>query len=135
MRQQCLRRFKKLPGVRQGCVQFKRSFVDPFGMDRKHRRLPNGLEYINGQATWFRARRSINPKQLFPKFRRFPWQRLESDDHVKGQKNASSSNYVNYDQSRAVHFDQPRYQRIPPQASDRPRLHVQLPSVFGTTRP
>jgi len=86
VRQQCLRRFKKLPGVRQGCVQFKCSFVDPFGMDRKHIRLPNGLEYIDGQATWFRARRSINPKQLFPKFRRFPWQRLESDDHVKGQK-------------------------------------------------
>jgi hypothetical protein len=85
MRQQRLRRLKKLPGVRQGRVQFKRSFVDPFGMNRKHKRLSNGLEYIDGQATWFGARRSINPKQLLPKCRRFPWRRLESDDHVKGQ--------------------------------------------------
>jgi hypothetical protein len=32
MRQQRLRRLKKLPSVRQGGVQFKRCFVDPFGM-------------------------------------------------------------------------------------------------------
>jgi len=55
MRQQRLRRLKELAGVRQGRVQFKCSFVSPFGMDRKHKRLPNGLEYIDGPATWFGA--------------------------------------------------------------------------------
>jgi len=86
MRQQRLRRLKKLPGVRQGGVQFKRCFVDPFGMNRKHKRFPNGLEYINSEAARLGAGGSINPKQLFPKFGCLPWQRLESDDHVKGQE-------------------------------------------------
>jgi hypothetical protein len=41
MCQQRLCRLKKLPGVRQVCVQFKRSFVGPFGMNSKHKWLPN----------------------------------------------------------------------------------------------
>jgi hypothetical protein len=86
MRQHPLRRLKELPSVRQGGVQFKRCFVDPFGMNRKDKRFLNGLEYINSEAAWFRAGWSINPEQLFPKFRCLPWQRLESDDHVKGQE-------------------------------------------------
>ena len=41
MRQQPFRGLKKPPRVRQGCVQFKRCFIHPFGMDCKHKRLPN----------------------------------------------------------------------------------------------
>jgi hypothetical protein len=86
MRQQHLRRLKELAGVRQGRVQFKRCFVDPFGMHRKHIWFPNGLEYIDGEATWFGPRGSVNAKQFFTKFPHFPWQRFESDHHVKGQE-------------------------------------------------
>jgi hypothetical protein len=80
-------------------------------MDRKHKRLPNGLEYIDGQATWFGARRSINLKQRFPKFRRFPRQRLEPDDHVKRQETPPAvimSTSVNRDQFMSMNCANPR---------------------------
>jgi hypothetical protein len=134
MRQQPLRCFKKLPGVWQGCVQFKCSFVDPIGMGRKHIRLPNGLEYIDSQATWFRARMSINPKQLFPKFLRFHWQRLESDDHVKGQKTppaAIMSTTINREQFISMN----RATSVSPSGQRSTACSRSIAEHSGTTRP
>jgi hypothetical protein len=48
---QQLFRSKKLNCVRQLRVQLKRRFIHPYGMNREHERLPEGLKYIDTQAT------------------------------------------------------------------------------------
>jgi hypothetical protein len=51
MRQQLLRCCEKPHGVRQGRMQFERSFIRPLGMDREDERFPQRLEQIDPQTT------------------------------------------------------------------------------------
>ena len=53
MGQQRLRGFEKLHSVRQPCVQFKRSFINPFRMDREHKGFAHRFIYVDAQATGF----------------------------------------------------------------------------------
>jgi hypothetical protein len=72
MSQQLFRGGKKSNGVRQSRVQFKRSFIHPLGMNRKHEGFPERFEYLNSQTTSLSSRRNENAQQLGAKLQRLP---------------------------------------------------------------
>jgi GNAT superfamily N-acetyltransferase len=72
-------------------VQFECSLIDPFRVNRKLDRFPNGLEDIDSEATRLVSRRSIYPQQLLAEVPLHSRQRFKADDEMKGQKRAPRS--------------------------------------------
>lgn len=85
MGQKRLRSFEKLNSVRQSCVQFKGSFVNPLRMYCEHNGLTQRFKYVDLQATWLVAGWRNEPKQRFAKCCFFPRLRLEADDEMERQ--------------------------------------------------